>query len=164
MLDGRNAGMGALIDLGILYLTSAGTSVTGNVPKKDQPSEAQLSLPTCTQRKASKRGTHPLLNFQSYSHTQGGTKEGDGTPSFQRHTMFKLYPNFEGNRPANSTQKDMSFTSLPFCNTTRAPWLFAPLCCGTVVLHLHQGCPLGICLTRCVLASGSDVQAKHFGE
>ena len=98
---------------------------------KDQPSEAQLSLPTCTQRKplnqSSDCGRHTFekgytFSFQpSMRFTQTSWhKRNDGTPSSQRHSMLKLYQNFERNRPANSIQKDMSFTSFPFCNTGRA--------------------------------------------
>ena len=60
---------------------------------------------------SSKRGTLPPFNVLSYSNKQGTNKRKDGTPSFQRHTKFKLYQKFEGNIPANSTPKDMSLTS-----------------------------------------------------
>ena len=92
--------------------------------EKDKPSSAQLSLPTCTQRKSGNQssdcGHHTFdKRYTSSSQpsklfTQTRWHEGrDGTPSFRRHTLFKLYQHFEGNRPANSTQKTHIIYFLP---------------------------------------------------
>ena len=58
--------------------------------ERDQPSEARLSLPTCTQRKSgnlptvaiapSKRDTPPLFNLLSSSHKRSGTEDRTGHP------------------------------------------------------------------------------------
>ena len=84
--------------------------------ERDQPSKAQLSPPTCTQRMSGKTirptvdlthstgGAHPPVNLLNHF-SQRGDEGKDGTPSFQRHTMFKLYQLFEGNRPADTGQK-----------------------------------------------------------
>ena len=52
-------------------------------------------------------------------------------PSFQ--TTMSTLKQIEGNRPAKSAQRDMSFTSLPYCNSRRAqnpnqPRLLSPSC------------------------------------
>ena len=93
--------------------------------ERDQPCEAQLSPPTCTHRNVrktnlptvaitlSKRGAHPPINLLNYF-PQRGDKGKDGTPSFQRHTMFKLYQIFEGNRLADTAQKARRSRSFSF--------------------------------------------------
>ena len=84
--------------------------------RKKSASEARLSLPTSTQRKSGKptfrlwpkslrEEVHFPFSTFSAIHTNKVTQERDGTPSFQRHTKFKLYRNFEGNRPANSLRR-----------------------------------------------------------
>ena len=84
--------------------------------RKKSPSEARLSLPTCTQRKSGKpsfrlwpshlrKEVHFLSSTFRALHTNKVTPERDGTPSFQIHTEFTLHHNFEGNRPANALRR-----------------------------------------------------------
>ena len=132
------------------HLTSAGTSVTGKLSKKKtnqaklsslfphaQKESQETNLPTVAIT-PSKRGTHPLLNLLSYPQKTREQTRKEGTPSFQRHTMFKLNQNFEGNRPANSTLKDMSFTFFPFCNTRRAQNPNQPRLLSTSCISWHN--------------------------
>ena len=79
--------------------------------EKDQPREAQL--PTCTYRKSGNE-LRKEVHIQ-----QGGAKEETGHPR-SRGTPCFICIKISKETAANSTQKDMSFTSFPFCNTRRA--------------------------------------------
>ena len=112
--------------------------MTGKLPKKTN--QAKLSpLPTCTQRKAGNQsfdcGHHTFKKRYASSSqpsnkfTQTRWHKGrDWTPSFQRHTMFRLYPNFEGNRPAQDALRTRSshvsfrLHEFPGNNMSRATW------------------------------------------
>ena len=84
--------------------------------RKRPPSEAGLSLPTNTQRKSGKpsirlwpkilrKEVHILFStFQAFTQTRWH-KRRDGTPSFHRHTMFKLYQKF---------RHELEFAEQPF--------------------------------------------------
>ena len=59
----------------------------------------------------SKRGTHLILNLlQPFTRTRW--HKGTGHPRSRGTPCLNCIKNFEGNRPATSTQRDMSFTSL----------------------------------------------------
>ena len=85
--------------------------------ERDQPSEAQPYPPTSTQRKSEKptfrlwpkrlrKEVHILFStFQLFTQTKWH-KRRDPTPR-SRGTMLKVYQNYRGTRPPNSTQKDM---------------------------------------------------------
>ena len=60
-----------------------------------------------------------LLSPSTYSHKHGG-KHDEGKALIPDSHNVDTETTLEGNRPANSTQKDMSFTSFPFCKTRRA--------------------------------------------
>ena len=95
--------------------------------ERDQPSEAQLSVPTCTQRKSRKptfrlwpsrfrKGALPLFNPSKLFTQTGWHKGKEETPSFQRQTMSNIKISKEGGQPTQLRRarrsRSLSFMSL----------------------------------------------------
>ena len=120
------------------HITSARTSVTGKLQKRNQPSEAHLSLPTGTHRKSEKhpsdRGRHrfrkvakPLSNLLNKNTTnKEAHKQSQGKPSFRRrHKMFKTVTSVQA-RSVNERRKLGIRTPSPFFQALWTQWTTGP--------------------------------------
>ena len=84
----------------------------------------------------SRKGSTRHLSPSNHSHEHGG-KHGEGKALIPDSHNVHTETNFERNRPANSAQRDMSYTSFSFCKTRRAQNPSQPRFLSTSYISWH---------------------------